>query len=127
MMSAGAVALLAALHNPAVLGRQLYGGVTLLATLAGMAIALRHVRLQHLPADEVPECGPGLNYWLNNFPVTDVIQKVLRGSGECAKVDWTFFGLSIPEMTLVLFFGGHSHFPSAWSRWTFGAQCSCSC
>jgi disulfide bond formation protein DsbB len=105
VMVAGAVALLAALHNPAALGRRIYAGLTLLGTLAGIAVAGRHVWLQHLPADEVPECGPGLNYWVQNFPLTSVIQKVFRGSGECAKVDWTFLGFSLPELTLALFTG----------------------
>lgn len=103
VMSAGAVALVAALHNPSQTGRRIYAVLNLLATGAGMAIAGRHIWLQHLPADQVPECGPGLNYWLDNFPISDVVQKVFRGSGECAVVDWTFLGLSIPEMTFMLF------------------------
>jgi disulfide bond formation protein DsbB len=105
VMSAGAVALVAALHNPEATGRRLYAALTLVATLVGMGVAGRHVWLQHLPADEVPECGPGLNYWLDTFPLTDVIQKVLRGSGECAKIDWTFLGFSLPELTLSMFTG----------------------
>ena len=28
---------------------------------------------------------------------------VLRGSGECAEVQWTFLSLSIPEWTLLVF------------------------
>jgi len=105
VMAAGAVALVAALHNPAALGRRLYAVLTLLAVLGGIGVAGRQVWLQHLPADQIPECGPGLNYWLNTFPLTDVIQKVLRGSGECAIVDWTFLGFSLPEMTTALFSG----------------------
>jgi protein dithiol:quinone oxidoreductase len=30
---------------------------------------------------------------------------VLTGSGECAEVDWTLLGLSMPEWTLLLFLG----------------------
>ena len=30
------------------------------------------------------------------MPVTEVVTKVLTGSGECGKVDWTFLGLSMP-------------------------------
>jgi disulfide bond formation protein DsbB len=103
MMSMGAVALVAALHNPAALGRRIYGGLTLLAMLAGVSVAGRHVWLQHLPPEDVPACGPGLDYWLDTFPLQEVIQKVFRGSGECAKIDWTFLGFSLPELTLALF------------------------
>jgi len=98
-------ALIAAIHNPAVLGRRIYAGLTLLSTIWGLAVAGRHVWLQHLPADEVPACGPGLDYWMDTFPLQEVIQKVFRGSGECAKVDWTFLGFSLPEWTLVMFVG----------------------
>jgi disulfide bond formation protein DsbB len=30
-----------------------------------------------------------------------LIQKVMTGSGECAKVDWTFLGLSMPAWSLI--------------------------
>lgn len=103
LMAAGAVGLIAALHNPAALGRRIYGGLTFLASGVGFGIATRHVWLQHLPPEDVPACGPGLDYWLQTFPLQDVIQKVLHGSGECAKVDWTFLGFSLPEWNLVLF------------------------
>ena len=101
----GVSALIAAIHNPTVLGRRLYAGLTILSAAWGLAVAGRHVWLQHLPADEVPACGPGLDYWMDTFPLQEVIQKVFRGSGECAKVDWMFLGFSLPEWTLVMFVG----------------------
>ena len=70
----------------------------------GAAIAGRHVWLQHLPPDRVPECGPGLSYMIDVLPSwAAVVRKVLQGSGECAKVDWTFLGFSMPEWTLLCF------------------------
>jgi disulfide bond formation protein DsbB len=36
--------------------------------------------------------------------VADVIEKVLKGSGECSKVD-VVLGMSIPMWTLLLFVG----------------------
>ena len=36
-------------------------------------------------------------------PLTDVVRKVLTGSGECARVDWTFLGLSMPAWSLLWF------------------------
>jgi disulfide bond formation protein DsbB len=61
------------------------------------------VWLQNLPADQVPECGPGLEYMLNAFPLTEALSLVFRGSGECADVQWVFLGLTIPGWTLVIF------------------------
>lgn len=106
MMSIGLVALLAFLHGPAtVLGRRAYAGLTLLAALAGAGVAGRHVWLQHLPPEDVPACGPGLDYWMDTFPLQEVVMKVFKGSGECAKVDWTLLGLSLPGWTLLAFLG----------------------
>ena len=58
-------------------------------------------------------CGPGLNFLMEAFPLTSVIRTVLTGSGECAKVDWTFLGMSMPEWSLVWFV-----LLGAWAAWT---------
>jgi len=105
VMATGLVALAAALHGPGATGRRIYGGLTALAATVGLIVAGRHVWLQHLPPDQVPSCGPGLDYWLEALPLKDVVQQVFRGSGECAKVDWTLLGLSLPEWTLMMFAG----------------------
>lgn len=105
VMAVGAVALLAALQGPGAAGRRIYGALTAVAAAAGVVVAGRHVWLQHLPPDQVPSCGPGLDYWLDALPLRDVVQQVFKGSGECAKVDWTLLGLSLPEWTLMLFAG----------------------
>ena len=38
---------------------------------------------------------------LEAFPVGEVLTTVLSGSGECAKVDWTLLGLSMPGWVLI--------------------------
>lgn len=105
VVGAGLAALLAALHGPGALGRRIYAAVALLSSGAGGAVAARHVWLQHLPEDQVPACGPGLEYMLENFPFTETLQLILMGDGNCAEVVWTFMGLSIPEQALLLFLG----------------------
>ncbi len=67
--------------------------------LGGVALALRHLWLQSLPPDQVPACGPGLDYLLGAFPLADVVSMVLAGSGECAEVDQVL-GVSLPLWTL---------------------------
>ncbi|MBF6025737.1 disulfide bond formation protein B [Lysobacter niastensis] len=100
----GIVFLIGGLHAPkGAGGRRGYGVLALLASLGGIAVAGNHVRLQHLPPDQVPACGPGLDYMLDAMPISGVIRKVMTGSGECANVDWTFLGLSMPEWSLVWF------------------------
>lgn len=105
VMTAGLFFLLAALHNPAATGQRVYAALSCLGSIGGALIAGRHVWLQHLPADEVPACGPDLDYMLDVFPFQEVIATVLRGSGECAVVDWHWLGLSLPGWTLVMFIG----------------------
>lgn len=101
----GIVFILAALHNPISWGSRLYGLLILVIAAAGAALASRQLWLQNLPPDQVPDCGPGLNYMLETFPLTDVISTVLQGSGDCAEVSWVFLGLSIPGWTLIAFVG----------------------
>lgn len=106
MIAIAVVALLACLHGPAAAwGRRVYAGFTLLAALGGITVAARHVWLQHLPPEDVPACGPGLDYWMDTFPLQEVVRKVFHGSGECAVVDWTFLGLALPAWTLLAFSG----------------------
>ncbi len=101
----GILFLLAALHNPAGrIGGRIYGLLIATVGTLGGIIAGRHVWLQHLPPDQVPECGPGLEYMMEVFPLAEAMQKVFKGSGECAEVSWTFLTLSIPEWSLILFF-----------------------
>lgn len=104
LMIMGGFALIAVLFNPKPMAVRL---LLWLGSLAGIgwatAVAVRHVWLQHLPADQVPSCGPGLDYWLDTLPMLQVFKEVFAGSGECATVDWTFMGLSIPEQSLILF------------------------
>ena len=99
----GVVMLAGAVHDPGTVGRRAYGVLITVAAIAGAGVAGRHVWLQSLPPGQAPECGPGLEYMLGAFPLTDVIEMVLRGSGECAEVQWTFLSLSIPEWTLLMF------------------------
>lgn len=103
--SMGVIALLAAIHNPKRTGQLIYSWLLVASATIGALIAGRHIWLQNLPADEVPECGPGLNYMLENFPVTEVFSTVLRGSGSCAEVLWTFLGMSMPMWTMTWYVG----------------------
>jgi len=103
VVALGGVFLVAALHDPGVTGRRAYGALIVLLGVLGVIVAGRHVWLQNLPADQVPECGPGLEYLLDVFPLTEALSLVFRGSGECADVQWVFLGLTIPGWTLVFF------------------------
>ncbi len=98
---AGVLFLLAALHDPGRIGARVYGTLLALAALGGMLISARHIWIQAQPPGTVAACGADLDYLLEIMPVTDVISKVLTGSGECGKIDWTLLGLSMPWWVLI--------------------------
>lgn len=103
MIALGLIGLVAALHHPKKLGQRVYAAIGLLFSAGGWFFAFRHVQLQNLPEDQVPACGPSLSYLMENFPLMDAIEVLLRGDGNCAEVVWTFLGLSIPGWSLVGF------------------------
>ena len=104
-MGVGLVSLIAFLHGPAEMGRRIYGFFLVLTAGAGLGIAGRQLWLQNLPADQVPACGPSVDYLLQALPWFDVLKTALRGTGDCAAVVWRFLGLSIPGWTAVFFAG----------------------
>ncbi len=67
----------------------------------GVAVASRHVWLQNLPSDQVPGCGPGLDFMMSTFPINEVFEMVFNGSGECATIDWSFLSLSMPAWVII--------------------------
>ena len=101
----GLIALIGATHNPKDLFLVIYKFLIIITAITGALIAGRQVWLQHLPPELVPECGPGLDYMLNVFPLSDAIKMILSGSGECAEVQWRFIGFSIAEWSLIMFIG----------------------
>jgi len=102
-MAIGVVSLIGALHNPAGWAGRIYGLLLGLFSAAGLALAGRQLWLQSLPEDQVPACGPSVEYMLDVLPWLDVLKTAIQGTGDCAKVLWTFMGLSIAGWTAVFF------------------------
>jgi len=100
-IAVGLVFLIAALHNPGQTGSRVYGAFIALFAGIGVGIATWHVRLQNMPADEVPSCGPGFEYIMDNFALFDALGMIFKGSGECAEVVWSLFGLSMPSWVII--------------------------
>ena len=93
--------LIAYVHNPGRRGARVYGFVAAVVAGAGMLFAGRQLWLQNLPPDQVPACGPGIDYIMSVFPLREAVAMVFEGSGDCAKVDWTFLGLSMAGWVLI--------------------------
>lgn len=101
VISLGIVFLVAALHNPSGNGRFGYAVLIALVAGTGMGVAGWHVRMQNLPPDEVPSCGPGFDYMMEAFPLADALKMIFSGSGECAEIVWQFLGLSMPAWVFI--------------------------
>jgi disulfide bond formation protein DsbB len=103
VIAVGVVWLGAGLHNPGPVGVRVYGAMTVAIAAIGAGVAGPQGLLQHLPAEQGPACGPGLEYILETFPMHEALGIILRGSGDCAEVNWTFLGLSMAGWMLVVF------------------------
>lgn len=101
VFAVGVIFAVAALHDPAGWGRRVYAGLLLLASVATIGVALRHLYIQSQPPGTIAACGASLDFMMKVFPLTDVLVKVLTGSGECAKVTWRFLGLAMPAWVML--------------------------
>ena len=68
----------------------------------GAFVAARQSWLQWYPP-EVASCGRDLYGMIENFPLQRVIPMLLKGSGDCTQVDWTFLGGSIANWSFLWF------------------------
>lgn len=104
-MVLGLLFLAAAVHNPAGLWRKVHGLLQLAAAGTGAGIALRHMWIQAHPEEVMTECGAGFDYIIESFPLQRALELIFKGTGECSSIDWTFLGLTIPQLSLVAFAG----------------------
>lgn len=100
MLLVGILSFIALAHRP---GLGIYPLLCAMASLVGGGFSIRQLWLQSLPVDQHPACGPGFEYMLESFPLSEVLVAMTSGTGDCAQVSWTFLGLSIPAWTLVGF------------------------
>ena len=115
----GVVFLVAALHDPGARGARVYALLVLLAASITAVTAGRHVWIQLQPPGSVPGCGADLDFMLEVLPLMQVIIKVFQAGGECAKVDFSFLGVSMPGWVLVF-----AIVAGAWGVWGNGRKVS---
>lgn len=96
----GIIAYASLIHNPR---WGIYPLAGALASVIGAGFSIRQLWLQSLPEDQIPACGPDLQYMLDVFPLSDVLIAMTSGTGDCAEVSWSLFGIAIPGWTLLGF------------------------
>jgi disulfide bond formation protein DsbB len=97
----GLAFLTAAIHDPRSRARYGYALLIALAALLTVGLAARHLYVQSLPPGSLPSCGAPLAVMLRFAPPTEVIRKVLTGSGECGEINWRLLGLAMPAWVLL--------------------------
>jgi disulfide bond formation protein DsbB len=102
-MVLGLTFLIAVAHNPTGIWRKVHGGLQFIAAAAGAGIALRHIWIQSHADEVMAECGAGFDYIFERFPFRKAVELIFKGTGECTAIDWTLFGLTIPQLSLIAF------------------------
>ncbi|MDX5364694.1 MAG: disulfide bond formation protein B [Pseudazoarcus pumilus] len=96
------IALIGATHGPRRAGSVVYGVLLLIPAVAGGVVAAQQSKLQREPPS-LAECGPGFEYMVENFGLSEALPMMFRGAGDCAAIDWTFLGLTIANWALACF------------------------
>jgi disulfide bond formation protein DsbB len=103
LMSLGVLFLMAAFIPPSTLFNKIFTVLQVLTALGGAGVAIRHWYLQANKESIVADCGVGFDYMFENFPLEKALKLVFRGTGDCAAIDWTFLGLTLPQLGLISF------------------------
>ncbi|MGJ7606952.1 disulfide bond formation protein B [Variovorax sp. LT1R20] len=82
---------------------QVTGGVlALVSAVGGAYTAASQSWLQWYPP-EVVSCGRDLYGMIETFPLKRALPLIFRGGGDCSKVDWSLFGLTLANWSFVAF------------------------
>ena len=104
-MGLGVLFLIATFIKPATLLKKILTGLQVLAALGGAGWAMRHWYLQANKESMIADCGVGFDYMFDNFPLEKMFKLIFKGTGDCAAIDWTFLGLTLPQLGLISFVG----------------------
>lgn len=102
-MGLGLLFLLTALLPQTLIIRLVGVILQVLTAMGGAGVAIRHWYIQAHKESMIVDCGVGFDYMFENFPFKKAVQLVFRGTGDCAAIDWTLLGLTIPQLSLIAF------------------------
>ena len=78
--------------------------LVIITALGGAFVAARQSWLQWYPP-EIVSCGRDVYGMIEMFPLQKLVPMILKGSGDCTKIDWTFLGGSIANWSFLCFCG----------------------
>lgn len=83
--------------------KKIFTALKILVAIGGAGVAIRHWYLQANKESMIADCGVGFDYMFENFPLEKAFKLIFRGTGDCAAIDWTFLGLTLPQLALISF------------------------
>jgi len=104
-MGLGVLFLISAFIPPPNILKKIFTALQVLTALGGAGVAIRHWYLQANRESMIADCGVGFDYMFENFPLQKAFKLLFRGTGDCAAIDWTFLGLTLPQLGLISFLG----------------------
>jgi protein dithiol:quinone oxidoreductase len=104
-MGLGVLFLIGAFIPPSTMLKKIFTGLQVLTALGGAGVAIRHWYLQANKESMIADCGVGFDYMFENFPLEKMFKLIFKGTGDCAAIDWTFLGLTLPQLGLISFIG----------------------
>lgn len=104
-MGLGVLFLIGAFIKPASLLQKIFTFLQVFTALGGAGWAVRHWYLQANKESMIADCGVGFDYMFENFPLEKMFKLIFKGTGDCAAIDWTFLGLTLPQLALISFVG----------------------
>ena len=104
-MGLGVLFLISAFIPPANILNKIFTALQVITALGGAGVAIRHWYLQANRESMIADCGVGFDYMFDNFPLQKAFKLLFRGTGDCAAIDWTFLGLTLPQLGLISFLG----------------------
>ena len=104
-MGLGLLFLIAAFIKPQSILKKIFTVLQVATALGGSGWAIRHWYLQAHRGEMIADCGVGFDYMFENFPLKKMFTLIFKGTGDCAAIDWTFLGLTLPQLALMTFIG----------------------
>ncbi len=102
-MVLGACFLIGAFMRPKSFQQKVVTTLQVLAAMGGAGWAMRHWYIQANKESMISDCGVGFDYMFENFPLEKALSLLFKGTGDCAAIDWTFLGLTLPQLALIAF------------------------
>ena len=104
-MGLGVLFLIGAFVKPASILQKIFAALQVVTAMGGAGWAMRHWYLQAHKGEIIADCGVGFDYMFENFPLKKMFTLIFKGTGDCAAIDWTFLGLTLPQLALISFIG----------------------